>query len=61
MAKRTVKCRACGADIVFMKTAKGKIIPVNADTVSDGDEQFDYKRHTSHFATCTKPESFRRK
>lgn len=45
-------CRSCGAQIVWMKTAAGKNMPVDAETVEHGDEQFDSKRHVSHFSTC---------
>lgn len=45
-------CRSCGAEIVWLKTAAGKNMPVDAETFETGDELFDIKRHTSHFATC---------
>ena len=41
------KCRGCGAAIVWVKTAKGKNMPVDADG-------------QSHFATCPKAQDFRR-
>ncbi len=50
---RTRECRSCGSPIVWMKTAAGKNMPVDADTVYDPDvEIFDKDVHTSHFATC---------
>lgn len=49
---RIVKCSSCGADIVFFRTAKNNLIPVNAETVLALDDRFDHKRHISHFATC---------
>lgn len=54
-------CRSCGESIIFLKTSSGKSIPVNAETVTEGDELFEPKSgHLSHFATCDDPERFRR-
>lgn len=53
-------CRECSASIVFLKTAARKSIPVDAATVEDHDTEFDHRRHVSHFATCSKPERFRK-
>jgi len=64
------KCKSCGAEIFFLKTSRGKIIPVNSETISEQDKllirknqtvYFDYKIHTAHFATCPDSERFRRK
>lgn len=30
------KCRSCGAAVVWLKTAAGKIMPVDAEPVEDG-------------------------
>ena len=30
---RTTKCRGCGAQIAFIKTVKGKSMPVNPDAI----------------------------
>lgn len=58
----TFHCRSCGAAIVWMKTATGKNMPVDADTVKpDGPSVFDPKVHTSHFATCPHAAQHRRK
>jgi hypothetical protein len=54
-------CRKCGAPIVFLKTAKGNQMPVNADSVSPGDALVDLKKHKSHFATCPAASSFRKR
>jgi hypothetical protein len=56
-----VSCRSCGADIVFLRTASGKTMPVNADTIEPGDTEFEYGRHVSHFSTCDQPGRFRKK
>lgn len=50
--RRIVRCRSCNARIIFLETSTGKKMPVDADTVEPGDELFDGKRHTSHFASC---------
>ena len=31
---KTTNCRACGAEIMFLKTVKGKTIPVNPEPVT---------------------------
>lgn len=40
-------CRGCGAEIYWIRTIKGKLMPVDPDG-------------TSHFATCPKAKSFRK-
>lgn len=45
-------CDSCRAEIVWLVTVNRKHMPVNAETVSDGDRIFDASKHTSHFATC---------
>lgn len=54
-------CRACGKRITFLTTAKGKPIPVDAETVEPGDTTYTSSRHVAHFATCTHPERFRKR
>ena len=47
------KCRSCKAPIVWLRTAAGKTMPVNPDTVAEDCETYDAAAlHTSHFATC---------
>ena len=83
---RTAPCRGCGQEIAFIKTVKGKTMPVNPDSVYfipaggpntyvmiDGTVQrgrepdwTDQGKPTqigyiSHFATCQKADSFRKK
>lgn len=53
-------CRSCNERMVWLVTSKGKKMPVDAETVEAGDEEFDPKRHTSHFATCPDAEKFRK-
>ncbi len=42
------KCRGCDADIVWLRTEAGKLMPIDGDG-------------TPHFATCPKAAQFRRK
>lgn len=55
------ECRTCHADIVWLKTEAGKNMPVDADTVDEGDTLFDNDKHVSHFATCVDADKHRRK
>jgi len=32
------QCKSCGASIIWMRTSKGKMIPIDAETVRPGDE-----------------------
>jgi hypothetical protein len=56
-----MKCKSCGKEIVYLRTAAGKIMPVDRETTDAADEYFDQERHTSHFATCPDAERFRKK
>jgi hypothetical protein len=49
---RIVRCSSCRARIIWLKTERGKNMPVDADTVDPEDDIFDPEVHTSHFATC---------
>lgn len=56
------KCRSCGADIVWMKTKKGKNIPVDYDHTNDPETTvFDPDTMTTHFETCPDADKFRRR
>jgi hypothetical protein len=51
--RRIVRCKSCHARIVWLKTAKGANMPVDADTVKPEDQMFlPNSDHVSHFATC---------
>jgi hypothetical protein len=69
-------CRGCSAPILWIRTASGKAMPVDAEPVRqagkavlwnpDGtqampDAEFVTVGHQSHFATCVKAHEFRRK
>jgi len=53
------KCKSCHAEIVWLKSKKGKNIPVDAETYH-GEEGFDFEKHRAHFATCPNAEDFRK-
>ena len=56
------QCKSCGKAIVWLKTERGKNIPVDADSVSDKEAKiFDPDTMVSHFATCPDADRFRRK
>ncbi len=57
---RIVNCKSCLARIVWFKTATGKNMPVDAETVEADDEELDLSRHVSHFATCPNANTHRR-
>jgi hypothetical protein len=45
-------CSSCGAAIVWLETASGKSMPVNAETARADDHFFDDEIHVSHFSSC---------
>lgn len=58
--RRITRCRSCNARIIFLETAAGKRMPVDADTVEPEDDTFDPSKHVSHFSTCSDPDKHRR-
>ena len=54
------RCKACGKEITYLRTATGKIMPVDKETTDSADKYFDKDRHTSHFATCPEAAKFRK-
>jgi hypothetical protein len=46
------KCDSCKAEIKWLRTERGHFMPVNAETVAEGDKIFKPGVHVSHFATC---------
>lgn len=55
------QCKSCGADIVWLVTKNKKMIPVDADTVVEGEEIFDSDTMTTHFETCPDADNWRKK
>lgn len=53
-------CRSCAAPIVWLKTASGKSMPVDAPSVQAGDTTFDASRHVTHFSTCPNADQHRK-
>lgn len=59
--RRITRCRSCNARIIWLKTAAGKNMPVDADSVEPTHEEFDAKTgHVSHFSTCPNANKHRR-
>lgn len=58
--RRITRCKSCRAKIIWLKTAAGKNMPVDSDTVSPEDEEYDSTRHESHFAKCPGANQHRR-
>lgn len=54
-------CKSCKAEIVYLKTQAGKVMPVDASTVKAGDTHFNLDRgHVSHFSSCPNAKSHRK-
>ncbi len=60
------QCRGCEEDIVFLKTKRGKWIPVNVVPTeskfrgpSAGEAKFIHDEHQAHFVTCPDAPVFR--
>lgn len=62
-------CRSCGKEIYFLKTANGKFIPINAESLAPAelrDCQENLKRlyvperHISHFSDCPAAVKYRK-
>lgn len=60
------ECKSCGAEIVWMKTKKGKNIPVDLPAEEDAmrmevlsADLYDRDLHTTHFDTCPNAEKHR--
>lgn len=58
--RRITRCRSCSARIIFLTTANGNKMPIDADSVEPDDEEFDHTKHESHFATCPNAGKHRR-
>jgi hypothetical protein len=54
-------CQACAKPIVWVMTAAGKGMPVDATSANEGDRTFDPSRHVSHFVTCPEASTFKRR
>jgi len=70
-----MKCRGCGKEVLFFITKNKKMIPVDADSISEMDKHhfittpnldknplpFRYGEHRPHFLTCPNADKFRKK
>ena len=58
------RCRSCDAEIVWLKTQRGKNMPVDATEDSRVDAEagrvFDPDEHTSHFEICPDADKHRK-
>ena len=65
--KDVSQCRGCEADIVWMKTKRGKSMPINVIPTESqfrgpnaGELKFVFGEHQSHFQTCPCAGEFRK-
>jgi hypothetical protein len=58
--RRITRCSSCRGRIVFLPTAAGKQMPCEADSVAASDDEYDGRRHESHFAKCPKAQQHRK-
>ncbi len=68
LPKDVTHCRACGAHIVFVRTKKGKLMPINVNPTSAefrapnaGELAYVHKEHQPHFLSCPKADEFRQR
>jgi hypothetical protein len=59
----------CGQEIFFLKTSKGKFIPINVESLKAPEREdllngmerlYDSTRHITHFSTCPIAKKFRK-
>ena len=53
-------CKACGANMIWLKTKSDKNIPIDAASYEPGDKIFDRDKHQCHFDTCPNADKFRK-
>lgn len=55
-----MKCKGCGAEILWIKTKNGKIMPCNTDKTTIVTSQGEtITGHVPHWATCPKAKDFK--
>ncbi len=60
--RRITRCSSCRARIIWLRTIRGKNMPVDADTVAPEDDMFDPdSEHVSHFASCPNANQHRKR
>ena len=61
------RCKSCDESVIWMRTARGKMMPVDVEGVDEGELEFDLDgtplfnsdNHTSHFSTCPQADDWR--
>ncbi len=62
MKASIVKCRSCGAKMIWMRTKAGNSMPVDWDVKFIDDTEYSKPAgHISHFSSCPHADRFRRK
>jgi hypothetical protein len=54
------RCRSCQATIMWMKTDRGKKMPVDFTPAAQGHERWNPKTMVSHFDTCPNADDWRK-
>lgn len=57
---RVTRCRSCQGRIVWLKTAAGRDMPTDAETVLPEDTQYSSAKHRSHWGTCPTSDQHRK-
>jgi hypothetical protein len=59
--RRITRCSSCRARIIWFKTAAGKNMPVDADSVNPEDQELELPRHIVHWSTCPNANQHRKR
>lgn len=54
------KYKKCPKEIIFLSAKSGKLLPINAEMVEEGDVQYIHGKHISHFSDCPAAIQFRK-
>jgi hypothetical protein len=54
------KCKACQAPIYWLKTKKGKSMPVDAGSYND-EAEYVHGKHVPHWSTCPHAQDFHKR
>jgi hypothetical protein len=57
-----VKCRhaECSVMLIWLPTKTGRHMPVEADSIHEGDTIYDSQKHHEHWSRCPGAKGFRR-
>lgn len=53
------KRKGCGEPIIWLKTRRGKFMPIEPESVEPDDELYDHRRHVVHWGNCPYADWFR--